>query len=120
MNSQQPLRTLQSLDRALRYARARLSPDITAQGLLILLAVYFHEGQSQRELLRHLEATSITALSRNLADLSRLTTKKEPGPGLLELKVDPLNLRIKRVYLTGKGKRFVQQWLDVASDGAGR
>ena len=111
MNKAKSLQALQSLDRALRFARARLSPDITAQRLLILLAVYFHEGLSQRELLRHLELTSITALSRNLADLSDLTTKKEAGPGLLELRVDPMNLRAKRVYLTRKGTKFVQDWL---------
>lgn len=103
--------TLRALDRALRFARARLSPDITAQRLLILIAVYFNEGLSQRELLQHLESTSITALSRNLADLSVLTTKKLPGPGLLELRVDPLNLRIRRVFLTRKGRTFMKQWL---------
>lgn len=96
------------LDRALRFARAHLSPDVTAQRLLILIGVYFHEGLSQRQLLSHLDSTSITALSRNVADLSSLTTKKEVGPGLLELRVDPLNLRIKRVYLTKKGRRFMK------------
>jgi DNA-binding MarR family transcriptional regulator len=113
MVNAKPMRTLRSLDRALRYARAKLSPDITAQRLLILIAVYFHEGLSQRELLSHLELTSITALSRNLADLSALTTKKQPGPGLLEQRVDPLNLRVKRVFLTAKGKRFMRNWLEV-------
>jgi DNA-binding MarR family transcriptional regulator len=112
--------TLRALDRALRYARAKLSPDITAQRLLILIAVYFYEGLSQRELLTHLESTSITALSRNLADLSALTTRKTPGPGLLELRVDPRNLRIKRVFLTPKGKRFMHRWLAVTgSEGSG-
>lgn len=106
--------TLRALDRALRFARARLSPDITAQRLLILIAVYFNEGLSQRELLTHLESTSITALSRNLADLSALTTKKVPGPGLLELRTDPLNLRVKRVFLTRKGRNFMTHWLKVA------
>ena len=115
MATKKPFRTLRSLDRALRFARSRLSPDITAQRLLILIAVYFHEGLSQRELLQHLELTSITALSRNLADLSDLTTKKTEGPGLLELRVDPLNLRIKRVFLTRKGKSFMKQWLAVTS-----
>lgn len=107
-------KNVQMLDRALRFARAKLSPDITAQRLLILIAVYFHEGLSQRELLSHLDSTSITALSRNLADLSALTTKKAPGPGLLSLQVDPLNLRVKRVFLTTKGKRFMKQWLAAA------
>lgn len=117
MAAKNQTKTLQALDRALRYARARLSPDITAQRLLILIAVHFNEGLSQRELLKHLESTSITALSRNLADLSSLTTKKLPGPGLLELRVDPLNLRIKRVFLTPKGRSFMQQWLRVAGSG---
>jgi DNA-binding MarR family transcriptional regulator len=111
MYDKQAIHYLGLLDRALRFARKNLSPDITAQRLLILIAVYFNEGLSQRELLRHLESTSITALSRNLADLSAMTTRKLPGPGLLELRTDPLNLRVKRVYLTQKGRRFVKRWL---------
>jgi DNA-binding MarR family transcriptional regulator len=99
------------VDRALRFARKNLSADVTAQRLLILIAVYAHEGLSQRELMNYLESTSITALSRNLADLSKLTTKKLPGPGLLELRIDPLNLRIKRVFLTRKGRSFMKRWL---------
>ncbi len=104
-------RQMAALDRALRFVRSSISPDITAQRLLILIAVYFHEGLSQRELLRHLESTSITALSRNIADLSSLTTKKTKGPGLLEQRVDPMNLRTKKVYLTAKGRRFMERWL---------
>ena len=105
---------LHELDRALRFARARINPDVTAQRLLILTAVYFNEGLSQRELLKHLDTTSITALSRNLADLSALTTKKLPGPGLLELRMDPSNLRVRRVFLTRKGRAFMRQWLRAA------
>ena len=115
MGNNNQARALLVLDRALRFARAKLSPDITAQRLLILIAVYFNEGQSQRELLQHLESTSITALSRNIADLSEFTTRKLPGPGLLELRIDPLNLRIKRVFLTPKGRSFVKQWLAVTA-----
>jgi len=106
---------LQQLDKALRFARENLSADITAQRLLILISVYFHEGLSQRELLKFLDSTSITALSRNIADLSALTTKKLQGPSLLELRVDPLNLRVKRVFLTPKGKRFMQRWFKALS-----
>lgn len=98
---------LTALCRALRRVRARVSPDITAQRLLILLAVRAHEGLSQRELLDKLESTSITALSRNLADLSKLTSRKSEGPGLVELRSDPMNLRVRRVYLTRRGHRLV-------------
>jgi len=111
-------RRLLALDRALRFARAELTADVTAQRLLILICVYFNQGLSQRELLTKLDATSITALSRNLADLSDWTTRKKKGPGLIELRPDPMNLRIKRVFLTDKGNDFVRRWLadDVPGD----
>lgn len=109
------MRSMMVLDRALHFARKKIGTEITAQRLQVLLAVHFHEGLSQRELQRFLEMTSITALSRNIADLSRLTSKKVRGPGLLELRPDPLNLRVKRVFLTKKGKRFMQEWLSYAT-----
>ena len=102
---------VRQLEKALRFARSNLSADITAQRLLILIGVYFHEGLSQRELLSFLDSTSVTALSRNIADLSSLTTKKLPGPGLIELRIDPLNLRVKRVFLTAAGRRFMKRWI---------
>jgi len=96
-----------SLDRKVRFARARLGPDTTLQRLLILLNVSLHEGLSQKELLARLDATSITALSRNLADLSAWTSRKQPGPGLLELRVDPMNLRRKTIHLTVRGRELL-------------
>ena len=79
MPNRKESKELQELEKALRFARSNLSPDITAQRLLILIGVYFHEGLSQRELLNFLDSTSITALSRNIADLSSFTTKKLRG-----------------------------------------
>jgi DNA-binding MarR family transcriptional regulator len=114
MAAQSSIRTLRVLDRASRFALARLSADTTAQRLLILHAVYFNEGLSPRELPQHLESTSSTALSRNLADLSGLTSRKMPGPNLLERRIDRLNIRIKRVFPTRKGKSLMKRWLDVA------
>ena len=102
---------LHALDNALRFARSHLSPDVTAQRLLILICVYFNQGLGQRELLTKLESTSITALSRNLADLSAWTTRKTEGPGLIEMRPDPMNLRVKRVYLTNAGQKFVRSLL---------
>jgi len=105
------LQNLRSVDRALHFARTHIAADITAQRLSILINVFLNEGACQHELLKSLEGTSTTALSRNLADLSALSTRKTPGPGLLELRTDPMNLRTKRVFLTPKGKRFVSQWV---------
>lgn len=104
------------LDLALRAARRRLGPDVTVQRLLILLAVHRHEGLSQRELLTLLESTSVTALSRNLADLSMRTSRKTAGPGLLELRTDPMNLRRKAVHLTDAGRAVVREILDAMAD----
>lgn len=113
-------RRLHALDSALRFARAELTADITAQRLLILICVYFNQGLSQRELLSKLDSTSITALSRNLADLSSWTTRKIPGPDLIELRPDPMNLRIKRVFLTRKGDRFIERLLNAGAEPARR
>ena len=109
------LEQLHSLEAALRFARSELSADITAQRLLILICVFFNQGMNQRELLGKLRSTSITALSRNLADLSVWTTRKAEGPGLIELRSDPMNLRTKRVFLTRKGERFMRRWLAAAA-----
>lgn len=109
---------LLALDAALRFARAELSPDISAQRLLILICVFFNEGMSQKELLSKLDSTSITALSRNLAEMSAWTPRKVEGPALVELRPDRMNLRIKRVYLTNKGNRFVRRWLKAAAKAA--
>lgn len=99
---------LKQMEAGLRVARKRVAADITAHRLLILLTVHDHQGLSQRELLDLLDDTSITALSRNLADLSALTSRKTQGPGLIELRSDPLNLRIKRVHLTPRGRRLMR------------
>ena len=109
------LNQLHALDNALRFARSDLSPDVTAQRLLILICVYFNQGLSQRELLTKLDSTSITALSRNLAELSSWTTRKKEGPGLIELRADPMNLRVKRVFLTVAGQKFVKRLLSAGA-----
>jgi len=106
------------MDRALRLVRAEVAPDITVQRLLILLAVHFNEGMSQKELLETLDGTSIPALSRNLADLSAFTSRKCEGPGLIELRTDAMNLRLRRVHLTPKGKALVRKVAKVL-EGAG-
>lgn len=103
--------TPQALAAALRFARAELGVDVTVQRLLILVSVFLHEGLSQSELLRLLDSTSTTALSRNLAELSDWTPRKAPGPGLIELRTDRFNLRRKQVFLTAAGRRFVRRWL---------
>lgn len=104
---------LTKFELALRAARRELGADVTVQRLSILLGVHRNEGLSQSELLHHLDATSITALSRNIADLSSRTSSKQKGPGLLELRADEMNLRRKTVHLTAKGRRLVGRILAI-------
>ncbi|MEE4297944.1 MAG: MarR family winged helix-turn-helix transcriptional regulator [Pseudomonadales bacterium] len=105
-------RALAPLADRLRQARRELGADATLLRLSILLTVYMHEGRSQNELLGLMEATSATALSRNLADLSAWTSRKAPGPGLVELRADPMNLRRKTVHLTDQGRAVAERILD--------
>ncbi|MEL7025163.1 MAG: MarR family winged helix-turn-helix transcriptional regulator [Pseudomonadota bacterium] len=94
----------------LTYARDHIAPDVTVQRLLVLLHVARSEGLSQNELAQQLAGISTTALSRNLADLSAVTSRKTPGPALIEQHLDQANLRKKRIYLTDKGHRFMKRW----------
>ena len=94
----------------LTYARDNIAPDVTVQRLLVFLHVAQNEGLSQNELAEHLQGISTTALSRNLADLSEINSRKTAGPGLIEQHLDPDNLRKKRIFLTDKGQRFLRRW----------
>lgn len=94
----------------LRFARDNIAPDVTVQRVLVLLSIARYPGLSQSELGKVLPGISVTALSRNIADLSLRTSQKQPGPGLVELRPDPNSLRRKRVFLTDRGRRFVKRW----------
>jgi DNA-binding MarR family transcriptional regulator len=102
-------------DQFLVRARHAIGPDVTALRLHILLNVFAHEGINQRGLLTLLDLTSVTALSRNLADMSALTSAKKPGPGLIELRFDPMNLRQKSIHLTQRGRKIISQILQAAA-----
>ena len=78
---------MQQLDKALRFARKNISTDITAQRLLI-------HGKQQAA----------------IQPLNELATSSAQS-----LRVDPLNLRVKRVFLTAKGRRFMDRWFDAMS-----
>lgn len=94
----------------LRFARDNLSPDVTVQRLLVLISVARHEGVSQRELSDLLPGISVTAMSRNLADLSARTSRRTRGPDLIRQVQDRNNLRRKQLFLTVKGRRLIDRW----------
>jgi DNA-binding MarR family transcriptional regulator len=113
-----PVRAVEVFERALRFARQQLGPDVTVLRLQILLNAHLNPASSQRELAALSGGISATALSRNLADLSAWSSRKQEGLGLVELRADPMNLRVKRIYLTARGKRFVRQLMGIFQDAA--
>ncbi|MEL7297957.1 MAG: hypothetical protein AAGJ86_09865 [Pseudomonadota bacterium] len=93
----------------LKVARDAIAPDLTVQRLLVLMTVAENEGLSQGELGQLMTRISTTALSRNLADLSAISSRKAPGPALIRQRPDPDNLRRRQITLTPKGRRLVSR-----------
>ena len=72
----------------------------------ILCATY--EGESVGDIAKRAGfATSTT--SRHILDLGAFDRKKNPGYGLVETRIDPMELRRKTVHLTPKGRNLLNQ-----------
>lgn len=75
----------------------------------ILCATY--EGESIGDIARRAGfATSTT--SRHILDLGQYDRQKRPGYGLVETKIDPMELRKKSIHLTPKGRNLLNQLLN--------
>ncbi|MEO0997968.1 MAG: hypothetical protein AAFX58_10645 [Pseudomonadota bacterium] len=104
-------RYAQHIITTLDTVRAALGKDVSVLRLEILFHVYVNDGCTQSELRERMPLVSATAMSRNLAELSALTPRKQPGLGLLRCEADTMNLRSKLVTLTAKGRRLVERLL---------
>ena len=80
-------------------------PDVTALRVMLLLAVAANPGISQAEL-RVLfdDGYKAATLSRNIAELSTRTPRRTAGLGWVELRPDEQDLRVKRIFLTRRGR----------------
>jgi DNA-binding MarR family transcriptional regulator len=67
-----------------------------------------YEGESVGDIARR-AGFAVSTTSRHILDLGEFNRKKEPGYGLVETKIDPLELRRKSVHLTPKGKNLLNQ-----------
>lgn len=72
----------------------------------ILCATY--EGETIGDISRR-AGFALSTTSRHILDLGELNRRKEPGYGLVETLVDPMNLRTKTIRLTPKGKNLLNQ-----------
>lgn len=86
---------------------------MTIQAAHTFLLVALHEGRSLTELAT-LSGYKLPTVSRTLLDLGVRNRRREPGWGLVETVVDPMELRRKSVRLTNKGRAIINQVLDIA------
>lgn len=76
----------------------------------LLIASRGDAGTNHATLIHELELSRSQA-SKVVADLTELTSRKEPGPGLVESVPDPMNMRTRIVKLTPKGRQVYEQCL---------
>jgi DNA-binding MarR family transcriptional regulator len=86
-------------------------PEMQCQQILTLLNVCLKQnhpdGYSVRELADELKLTQASA-SRNMMQWSKLTRRKQAGPDMIKATECPVNRSRKRLFLTGKGERFLE------------
>jgi DNA-binding MarR family transcriptional regulator len=80
-----------------------LSGRIPSQLIRAFCLVAMHEGESVREL-KDKAGVSQSVMTRHLSDLGDRNRHKKEGFELVEQKVDLMDRRIHRAYLTPKGK----------------
>jgi len=108
-------RHIQRLERALRQVRTSIDPTVPTQLVQAFLCVGMNEGQTLSNLADHL-GTNISTASRQLLDLGERNRKMEPGYGLVDRKVDPMNLRVNRYSLTPKGRLLLMELAQIMKD----
>lgn len=89
-----------------------LNPEMPAQTALSLIYIATGKAQTVTELQKRL-GVSLAGASRNVYILSAVKEKNQPGLGVVEQTIDPMDRRYKRLSLTKKGERFMQELLEV-------
>lgn len=98
-----PSRFLRALDR-LHETHA----DLTVQQLRYLFFVAEHPGLTVAEVYRAL-ASNTSIASRTFAILSDIGTPSVEGLDLVEMRPDERDRRLRRLYLSPKGVRFLEE-----------
>lgn len=104
-------KAVKRLDRIMRAARTGIDPVVPIQIVQTFLAVAANEGKSTSEIAEIVGANVSTA-SRHLLDLGDRDRNKNPGYGLIERRVDPMELRRNNYFLTTKGKLVLDQLIN--------
>ena len=102
---------LRALSKMLKFARANVSDKMTVQQLDTLITISLEpEGIDQANLVKRADL-SRSGASKNIADLTALTSRHKPGPGLVESLIDPFNRSTRSIKLTMKGTAVLLEGL---------
>jgi DNA-binding MarR family transcriptional regulator len=113
MEQRAKIGVLRALQNSVRYARAKLGPEIPATTLEVLLIIARNPDISMSEIHSRMDDVSISAISRHVSMLTQWTWDKKQGPGLVDWKEDPYERRRKLCKLTPQGDRFLTEWVEV-------
>jgi DNA-binding MarR family transcriptional regulator len=97
----------------LQAVRKHIEEDATGKELLTLLGITVEPGIDQSTLGIRLNLTR-SGVSKDIADLSVLTSRKQPGPGLVENTIDPMRMNIRLPMLTRKGEAAMTKVCEAA------
>ena len=104
--------TLRAMREALRYLQTHLDAEVSAQRILTLIGVAENPASPQFELGKVIGSGNASTISRNLNDLSHLTSRRQPGPGYIRQDPDPNSRRRNLVNLTPRGEVLVNGMVD--------
>jgi DNA-binding MarR family transcriptional regulator len=98
------------LDKAssLFQAFRALDPTMPLQIAYTFILCATYEGESVGDIARRAGFAMSTTL-RHILDLGEYDRTKKPGFGLVETRIDPMELRKKTVHLTPKGRGLLNQ-----------
>lgn len=86
----------------------QVDPTMPLQLAYTFILCSIYEGESVGDISRR-AGFALSTTSRHILDLGEYDRKKAPGFGLVETRIDPLELRRKTAYLTPKGRNLLNQ-----------
>ncbi|MBS0582748.1 MAG: winged helix-turn-helix transcriptional regulator [Proteobacteria bacterium] len=92
----------------LQSYRRHVDENASLKAVLVFLTVALEPGSDQVHI-GEVSGLHRAVVSKYIADLTALTSTKQPGPGLVENAIDPRNLRYRYPRLTPKGERVLEK-----------